>query len=93
MNNHSDGYKVKSFEPGMFVLFLLIAFGWTWFWWFVPVKIQDPGIQQLIVIGGIGVVSILVIFVYRTMRREIIPIKINSPQHQSANLLGNEGKP
>lgn len=33
MNNQLSGYKARDFDIKYLVLFFLIAFGWTWFWW------------------------------------------------------------
>lgn len=33
--NNNIGYKAKAFEGRNLVFFLLIAFGWSWIWWWV----------------------------------------------------------
>lgn len=35
MNDALPGYKAREFDIKNLVLFFLIAFGWTWFWWFL----------------------------------------------------------
>ena len=53
MTTQTIGYKAKAFEPRNLVLFFLIAFGWSWlFWWFLFLS----GIVS--VPGGIGTQNI-----------------------------------
>jgi len=33
MNDPQPGYKSKALDIKSLLLFFLIAFGWTWFWW------------------------------------------------------------
>ena len=35
MSDHATAYRAKTFEGGNLVYFFLIAFGWTWVWWWI----------------------------------------------------------
>src|SRR5512139_2159663 len=35
MTTQTVGYKAKAFEPRNLALFFLIAFGWSWFFWWL----------------------------------------------------------
>jgi len=54
MNEQLPGYKAQAFEGRNLVFFFLIAFGWTWIWWWVlflsgwikvPAGISSPEVE------------------------------------------------
>jgi membrane protease YdiL (CAAX protease family) len=59
-------YKTKEFNTKYIILFFLIAFGWTWFWWFLfisgvlkmPAGVGTPDID----LGTAGPILLIIIF-------------------------------
>jgi uncharacterized protein len=65
MNIQTVGYKAKAFEPRNLAFFFLIAFGWSWFlWWllFISGIVAMPADTSEIDIGSAWPLIILILF-------------------------------